>query len=508
MIEGPAGFTVHRYIANLTAPTAMTFDDNGNLLIAQGGLDGRPPAIYGFKPNGGRFTVYRDPQLPFGIGSPDFKLYGPIGGMIWHDGKLYVSHRDANRKGVISALDYDGNRKTILAGMPAQGDYGLTDLAVGTDNRLYFGIGTATNSGVVGIDNWQVGWPRRYPKVHDVPWDKLRLRGVRMDSRNPQAGLFGPGEKAVTGPFQPFDVANKSWVYPPQNGKFNGAIYSVALDGGDLRAEATGIRLPRGLAFNPSGLTLFFTNNGMELRGSRPVRDDPDVLNRLVRGTWYGWPDYSADFQDITLPRYQPPLELLFNTGYDSLPLLVDQASSGTDRNGLRPPSRETLLRGTFPSQSGAAKLAFAPRTGPFERYYGSAIVALSGDRAPFATSNQKLIGPIGYKVVRVNVDNQQVEDFLRNTRGVPARRLPRRMQAEALERPVDVKFGPDGSLYVLDMGRMEVKNGKERIPGGTGQVFRVVPAEAPEAEQPAGDTAEEIDRVDLPVDSLPLLPQ
>ena len=274
----------------------------------------------------------------------------------------------------------------------------------------------------------------------------------------------------------------------------------MALDGGDLRAEATGIRLPRGLAFNPAGLTLFFTNNGMELRGSRPVRDDPDVLCRLVRGTWYGWPDYSADFNDITLPRYQPPLELLFNTGYDALPLLVDQAGSGADGTGLRAPSRETLLRGTFPSQSGAAKLAFAPRTGPFERYHGSALVALSGDRAPFATSNQKIIGPVGYKVVRVQVDNQLVEDFLRNTRGAPAHRLPEEVRDQALERPVDVKFGPDGSLYVLDMGRMDVKNGRDRVHAATGAVFRIVPVQEPASEQPAGGVQQD-DRGNVPTE-------
>jgi glucose/arabinose dehydrogenase len=489
VLEGPPGFTVHRYIENLTAPTAMTFDDRGNLLIAEGGLDGRAPAIYGFRPDGTRYTVYHDPQLPLGIASPRNKLYGPIGGMIYHDGKLYVSHRDEKRLGVITAFGSDGSRKTIVAGMPAQGDYGLTDLAVGADGRLYFGIGTATNSGIVGLDNWAVGWPRRYPKVHDLPFGKIRLRGVRMDSRNPQAGLFGPGEKAVTGPFQPFDVANKSWVYPPQNGKFNGAIYSVAPDGGDLRAEAWGIRLPRGLAFNATGLTLFFTNNGMELRGSRPVRDDPDVLCRLVRGTWYGWPDYSADFNDITLPRYQPPLELLFPTGYDALPLLLDQSASGADGGGLRVPSRETLLRGTFPSQAGAAKLAIVPRTGPFERYQGNAIVALSGERAPFATSNQKLVGPIGHKVVRVTVDNQQVEDFLRNTRGTLAHEMRKPERDQSLERPVDVKFGPNGSLYVLDMGWMEVRNGSERVHPGTGAVFVVVPVQAAAQERPAGET-------------------
>ena len=499
LVEGPAGFTFHRYIENLTGPTAITFDDRGNLMIAEGGIGGRAPAIYGFTPQGSRFHLYRDPRLPLGIGSPRHKLYGPIGGMVWHDGKLYVSHRDANRKGVISVIDSDGSRRTIVAGMPAQGDHGLTDLAVGPDGRLYFGIGTATNSGIVGLDNWAVGWVRRHPEVHDLPWTKIRTRGVRMDSRNPLAGLFGPGEKAVTGPFQPFDTANKSWVYPPQDGKFNGAVYSVALDGGDLKAEAWGIRLPRGLAFSHLG-TLYFTNNGMELRGSRPVKDDRDVLCKLVRGTWYGWPDYSADFVEITDPRFQPPLELLFSTGYELLPLLIDQTASGRDGAGLRPPPRDALLFGEFPSQSGAAKLVMAPRTGAFEKFHGSAFVALSGDRAPFATGGQKIVGPIGYKVVRVDVDTRRVEDFIRNTKGVPAHRLDRRVGLSALERPVDVKIGPDGSLYILDMGRMEVKNGKERVRAATGQVFRLIPVEQPAAaEQPAGETIDEDVGVDEP---------
>ena len=499
VVEGPAGFHFQRYIENLTGPTAFTFDDRGNLLIAEGGIGGRSPQIYGFTPSGSRFYVYHDPRLPLGVASPKRKLYGPIGGMVWHQGKLYVSHRDANRMGVISALGYDGSRKTIVAGMPAQGDHGITDLAVGADGRLYFGIGTATNSGIVGLDNWAVGWVRRHPKVHDLPWTKIRTRGVRMDSRNPLAGLFGPGEKAVTGPFQPFDTANKSWVYPPQNGKFNGAIYSVAPDGGDLRPEAWGIRLPRGLAFNHLG-TLYFTNNGMELRGSRPVRDDPDVLCKLVRRTWYGWPDYSADFVEITQPRFQPPVELLFQTGYELLPLLVDQSVSGPDGRGLLAPPRDALLFGEFPSQSGAAKLVMVPRTGPFERFHGSAIVALSGDRAPFATSGQKTVGPIGYKLVRVDVDTRRVEDFVRNTRGVPAQRLDVKVRRYALQRPVDVKIGPDGALYILDMGRMQVKNGKERVPAATGQVFRVVPVEQPPpAEQPAGETYNEGDAGDMP---------
>ena len=493
VVEYPSGFSFHRYIDNLTGPTSIAFDDQGSILIAEGGIGGRPPAIFGFRPNGTRFDVYRDPNLPFGIGSPKSKLYGPIGGILYHDGRVYVSHRDRNRLGVITAFNLrDGTRSTVVAGMPAQGDHGLTDLALGADGRIYFGIGTATNSGIVGLDNWQVGWVRQFPGVHDLPWTPLRLWIVRLDTRNPLAGLFGPGERAVTGAFQPFDRASKGRVFPPQNGKFNGAIYSVAPDGGDLRAEAFGIRLPRGLAFNENG-SLFFTNNGMELRGTRPVKDDPDVLCRLVRGTWYGWPDWTADFHPITDDKFQPGVEMLASTGVESLPVLINQSASGRDGAGLRSPSREDLLRGVFPSQSGAAKVVMAPRTGPFERFQGSAIVALSGDRAPFATGNQRIIGPVGYKVVRVSVDNQQVEDFIRNTADKPAHLLPkekRALRSYPMERPVDVKFGPDGALYVLDMGRLEIKGGKEHVPAGTGRIYRLAPVEVPEAAtQSAGES-------------------
>jgi len=49
------------------------------------------------------------------------------------------------------------------------------------------------------------------------------------------------------------------------------------------------------------------------------------------------------------------------------------------------------------------------------------------------------------------------------------------------LERPIDVKFGPDGSLYILDFGQMEMKNGKPEVKRGTGKIFKLVASE-PEA--------------------------
>jgi hypothetical protein len=350
-------------------------------------------------------------------------------------------------------------------------------MAVDTKHkRLFFGVGSVTNSGVVGPDDFQMGWVKNYPKAHDVPYKTLYLLGKRFNSPNPFAGLFSGPDLAVTNPFQPFGVSNKHQIpgipagKPP---KFTGGLFSVALDGGDLRMEAHGIRRPRGLAFDAFDL-LYFTNNGMELRGTRPIRDDPDTVLKWFHGEWYGWPDYSAELRPVTDKKYQPPLEMIFNTGYpDAVTFLIDHAASG-----LIPAAQpKDALEATLPSQSGAAGIEFVPSNTPgdaFKEFYGSALIAMSGDRAPFATGGQPLKGPVGYKVVRLDPDKNQVNDFIRNTREGPASAFGG--SEDQLERPIDVAFGPDGSLYVLDFGRMRVKNGREDVTDGTGQVFRLSP--------------------------------
>lgn len=480
VVEYPPGLELRPYIKGLTAPTAIAFDSDGSLLIAESGIDNSTPRIFGFKKDGAFFNVWpRGKAVPFL--ERGFRLHGPIGGMVSSGGKLFVTHRDENGLGRVTAFSYDPTvpPKTIVADLPARGDYGMTDIAVHPNGRLYFGVGAATNSGVVGLDNLQAGWTKRYPNFCDVPYVDIKLNGFRFDTPNPFASIFGGSDKAVTGPFQKFGASDQTGI-PRPNGKPTAAIYSCDQGGGDLRVEAHGLRNPAGLTFNEYG-TLYITNQGMELRGTRPIQDDPDAFLKMVGGeTWYGWPDFSADLRPITDQQFQPPHELAIRYGYPNVRSLIDHAASR-----LTPPARDAFLFGTFKPLSGASKFDFAPASGPFRKYQGNAIVALCGDRAPFATSNFPLKGPTGYRLAMVNMDHRRVEDFIRNTKEQPSSRLGAQRDPNALERPIDVKFGPDGAMYILDFGQLVVKNGQPDIKPSTGRIFRLTAPEPAPATAP-----------------------
>ncbi|HEX4054613.1 MAG TPA: hypothetical protein VHX86_10145 [Tepidisphaeraceae bacterium] len=473
--EYPDNCALKPYVVGLDSPTGFCFDESGNMIVAEGGIDGDEPHILLIRPNRTIVNIYplgtRIPVL-----KPGFRIYGPVGGIIAYHGWIYVSHRDTHDMGVITAFDYHGNHKTVVAGLPAQGDFSVTDLAISPiDSRLYFGVGAATNSGVVGLDNWEEGWVREHPLACDQPWLTLNLLGFRFDVKNPQASLFSPNS-LVTVPFEPFGVSDIIQIpgvdFPLQ--KPSGVILSDSLDGGDLKVEAWGMRNPAGLALDEYG-SIYVTDQGMELRGTRPIDNDPDALFQLnVRGSWLGWPDYSRSLEPVNLAKYQPPKWMVIPTGYPNVRAVIDHEASK-----LTTPDRD-LVRAVFPWQSGASKMAFFPNFGPFHkpRYEGELLVALWGDRAPFSTSGRPMPTPLpGYRIVRVDLNNRNgdVTDFIYNTRGGPAS-----ASADShggLERPIDVKFGPGGILYILDFGRAKMKHGHLDTDDGTGKIFVCLPA-------------------------------
>ena len=473
LVDYPGDCALEVVAQNLTGVIDCDIDSAGTLIVAESGSGGYDPHIFGCRPDGSIFDIYppfRPIRVPFDLATLGFTIYGPIGGIaIAPEGhKVYVSHRDADGNGVVTAFGYDGSHQTVVASIPCQGDNGMSDVALNANTgRLWFGVGTATNSGVVGLDNWS--WVKKYPNFCDRSFVDLKLNGFQFKSKHPDAGLFGAPEIAVTAPYQPFNVSTPTRIR--HNDFPTGAIYSVDPAGGNLKVEAYGIHAPRGVTFNSFG-TPYITNDGMELRGTRPIKDDPDAL-LIVRGGWYGWPDYSADLQPVTDERFQlkgDMLKLLTKSGYDEIGFLIDHAASN-NREGL-PPPYASLLQTTFPSLSGASRFDFVPETGPLRKFAGQIIVPLSGDRAPFATSGRKLVEPIGFKVVRFDPTNGQVHEFLRNAKGGPASRLHK---GEGLvERPVAARFAPDGSLYIVDFGRLDVKENRIKVVPNTGRIFRL----------------------------------
>src|SRR3954451_24183733 len=102
----------------------------------------------------------------------------------------------------------------------------------------------------------------------------------------------------------------------------------------------------------------------MQRRGARPLKDDGDCRLGYGRGVWYGWPDFCTDGTPVSDPLHQPPIELLARSGYTDLSALIDQEASGLPLNTGSQVAG--LVAGKFPSMSGAAKLDFAPSSGPF----------------------------------------------------------------------------------------------------------------------------------------------
>ena len=475
LVDYPGGVVLKEVVRNLTAPCDFEEDAEGNWIIAESGMGGYDPRIFMVKKDGSISTIYpssskyKIPDVaPFSLVDTRFHIYGPIGGICVENGKIYVTHRDAGGNGVVTAFGYDSSHTTIAAALPAQGDNGMSDIVMGPDGRLHFGVGSPTNSGVVGLDNWH--WVKFHPEVCDKSYFDLKLNGYHFKSKNPDSGLFGAPEIAVTAPFQPFNVSSQTRIR--RNSTPTGAIYSADPNGGALSVDAHGIRCPRGLAYSEFG-NLFMTNQGMELRGTRPIADDPDAMVKVTKGTWYGFPDYSADLNPITDDRYQPQgkaKQLLIASGYPEVSNLIDHNASNNNQGTIAP--LHNLLQATFQPLSGAGRFDFVPDHGPLAEYRGSAIVPLSGDRSPFATSGQKLVEPQGFRIVRVDPTTHEVTDFIRNTKGKPSSLLPE--DQGLLERPVAVKFGRDGSMYIVDLGRLDTKSDRFKVHAHTGRIFKL----------------------------------
>jgi glucose/arabinose dehydrogenase len=434
----PAEYQIQVLARDLTFPTGACFDQQGNLCVVESGY------AYG--------EVWTTPRLlrvntdggttPIALGARN----GPWTGVAFHDGAFYVAEGGVLEAGRILRIDPDGNIRPIVDGLPSFGDHHTDGPAVSPDGWIYFGQGTASNSGVIGEDNAKFGWLKRRPDFHDIPGQEIELAGQNFETKDVLAE--GKGPRKSTGAFVPFGTATRPGERITGRVKCSGAVLRVRPEGSDLQLVAWGFRNPFGLAFSPDG-KLYVTDNGYDDRGSRPVWGTADVLWQVQQGAWYGWPDFSAG-EPLTMKKFKPPGK--------PQPKFLLAAHPST-------PAKPVVRFGVHSSADG---LDFS-RSEEFG-HVGDAFVALLGDEAP---ATGKSLHPVGFKVVRVNTKEGTLHDFAVNKgrKNGPASKLG----SGGLERPVAVRFSPQGdSLYVVDFGVMPHDKKGARPQRGTGAIWRI----------------------------------
>ena len=442
----PAGYRVEVVLKDLTYPTSVEFDEDGAMYVVEAGYSyGDPtatPRILKVDRRGTITTVAQE------------GLNGPVADLLRHNGQLYVAHR-----GKISVVQ-DGKLRDLVTGLPSEGDHHTNQMALGPDGKIYFGQGTATNSGVVGVDNYKMGWLKKHPNFHDVPAKAIRLREKTFSSDNP---LSEKDAKAQTGAFQPFGQA------VPRDGTIDGAtkasgtILRMNADGSGLEVYAWGLRNPFGVVWSDG--KLYASENGFDVRGSRPIANDKEDLYEIKEGAWYGWPDYASGIP-VTDPQFKP------KDGPAPAFVMAEH-----------PPVEKPVL--TFPEHSASTKLAVNP--GGFGDT-GDLFLAFFGHMAPMTGTVEGEHG--GHRVVRINPATKRVETFFskketgdHHKKAGPSASAQSGPGGEGAKdesltpgprRLLDVVFSPDGrAMYVVDFGAMVVEKEPKPFPG-SGLIWRI----------------------------------
>jgi glucose/arabinose dehydrogenase len=411
---------MHLLAEGLDFPTSAAFTDDGSLYVAESGLP------FGGARPGGRIVQIKNDRSSQTVLEG---LRAPVNGLVWSDGGFYIS--EGGFPGRISRWTPGGARQTVLDGLPGHGNYHTNMVAIGPDGWLYFSQGAMTNSGVVGLDAYDLAWLKQLPHPFDLPGFDIGLAGEIFTTSDP----FAPGQQATTAAFAPFGEAGAPRAAIAGRVPCSAAILRCRPDGSELELMAWGLRNAYGLGFLPDG-RLIATEQSADARGSRPIGNAPDALYVVEQGAWYGWPDFVGG-RPVTDPAFKPqhgPQPRFILAEHDRLP----------------PPARPVV---EFAVNAAATKFAVLPAA---SRWPGQVVVALFGDEKP-------VTAPPGFKVGRrlVRIDPR---DWSQHA-------LP----AGPFSRPIDVVPAPDGQLAVVDFGHFELLGkGQLEATRGSGKLWKV----------------------------------
>ena len=258
---------------------------------------------------------------------------------------------------------------TILDDLPGRGNYHTNMVAVGPDGWLYFSQGAMTNSGVVGLDAYDLAWLKQLPHPSDLPGFDIALAGEVFDTSDP----FAPGQRAEDGgvlAVRRRRRAQRSALRP-------GAVHGLGACAAGRTAQSFrwwhgGCAMPMASASCPTDACSRRTRARTIADRARSAMR-PTVSIVVDAGAWYGWPDFVCG-RPVTDPDFKP------QRGPQPRFILADHET-------LPPPRRPVV---EFAVNAAATKFAVLPAQG---RWPGQLIVAMFGDEKPMTAPQGPRVG-------------------------------------------------------------------------------------------------------------------
>ena len=480
----PSGYNVSVFAKNLNFPTAVAFRGNKNnfevyVLESGHGLPSRcndetsaivgdvtsstnpfTPDILVFNQNG---TLLRGPLAKPSSGPDSLQPHGPAIDIAFEKGfqggRLFATDSNQairtvgaqNNSSRIVVVDPDSGKVTpFISGLPT-GDHPAEQITFKGD-WIYWSQGSTTNAGVVGLDNGGGA------NQQDIPCQDIVL----------SSNTFSSGGGVFTSGYSPHGVTN-----PGGNvAAFTSATGPGICDGAILRAKVNainpkatiepfswGYRNPFGIRFAPHDHALkgglLVTENGEDERGARPVNNAPDRLALAQQNAdgspdYHGWPDRFG-FLDSTQALFNP----VCGPGDDLFPdcaaiLALDIPVKPVLAS---PPQPITAPLALEPADVAAVGLDFVPDsfvTGPVRK--GAALVSREGDFGFSAANGEP---EAGHDIELVNFSRPGEPLQLQQTRFAHNTTFEQAFVdgLRGINRPVDLKFGPDDCAYLVDYG-------------------------------------------------------
>lgn len=480
----PAGMQIEAVATGLSYPVDVTFDDNGNTYLAEAGghTYGTKPAnapearILQLMPDGSQKVLY-DKVVPIDnirshASSADMEegLIPPVTGVTYHEGKLYIAHRSRYSTYDLATKEF----KTIVNGLPSWGEF-LNAKPIFKDGKMYFFLSTQGNSGVQEKHWVKVMDIFNKPDVHEIPGEDVTLTGQNFWVPTEKVKLVG-ADSVETGVYVPLGHKTEPGQVIKGEQICNGAFFSCNPDGSNLERIAWGLRSSFGYRFSLDG-RLITTMNSANPMPPRGLYFDYEPVYEVVQEEWYGWPDYYSGIP-ITDERFGAKKE-------DRKFALTEE----THRRLLKGKDKPRQPVALLPVHSAAEGMVFGnsgfgvPEQDILVAEFGTIISFFKGNefhpKLPKGVPTEENAPPgvqynwPGFKVQQVNLTTGQATDYIYNKNNLPASAKG----TGGLERPIQLEWGKDGSLYIVDFGVVEFEDSGMNAYPFTGVLWKVTKA-------------------------------